>query len=181
MIKINKNITTGLLTFMFSGCLAASDMSGMKEGLIKCTDIVDNLARLTCFDSLAKPLVSTQVQLSNNTISVVKAKQVLVDSENLALVASVKQREIEEAFAKPQLKNDDVETERISLTISKLSKTLRGQWKVSFSNGQVWQQKDSLRLSLKLGDLVELNKGALGAYFMKKSQSNKRIRVKRLK
>jgi hypothetical protein len=62
-----------------------------------------------------------------------------------------------------------------------LSKSVRGQWQIYFTNGQYWQQKDNINLWLKVGDQVELIKGGLGAVFLKKHDINKRIKVRRLK
>jgi hypothetical protein len=73
------------------------------------------------------------------------------------------------------------EIDSITLTISQLSKSPYGQWKITFDNGQRWQQKDNHKLSLKTGQRVILTKGAISSVFLQKENSTKRIKVKRLK
>ena len=73
------------------------------------------------------------------------------------------------------------EIDSIVLTISKLKKVGRGQWKITFSNGQQWLQKDTTKLKLKVDEEVTLSKGALSSVFLQKENTNKRMKVKRLK
>ncbi|PKG85009.1 hypothetical protein CXF85_05200 [Colwellia sp. 75C3] len=127
-----------------------------------CSEISQDAARLLCFDQL--------IDVSNSKL----APQIT------ALTAA----QVDE-FSKVHVKKTDKEIAEeinsITLTISTLSKTIRGQWKLTFKNGQKWQQKDTTKLRLNEGDLVVLTKGALGAVYLQKKNTNKRIKVKRLK
>ena len=124
-----------------------------------CGNIVQDAARLVCFDQLTDIASSTKI---------VALTVIQVDE-----------------FSKSHIKKTDEEIAKeinsITLTISALSKTVHGQWKLTFKNGQKWLQKDSGRLRLKEGDLVVITKGALGAVYLQKENTNKRIKVKRLK
>ena len=128
-----------------------------------CAKISQDTVRLTCFDQLTNKDSGTPVEPE---ITYLTAKQV-------------------DSFSKEQVKKTSEELAKeinsITLTISKLTKTLHGQWKIIFENGQKWQQKDTVRLTLKQGDKVILTKGALSSVFLQKEKTNKRIRVKRLK
>lgn len=134
-----------------------------------CSQISQDQARLTCFDALTQSKT-----LPAETTS--KA----VTSEKLPLT----EQQIDE-FAKGHVEKSKEELAKeinsITLTISELTKTLRGQWKIVFENGQKWQQKDNNKFKLKIGQRVTLTKGALSAIFLQKENSNKRIKVKRLK
>ena len=88
------------------------------------------------------------------------------------------------SFAKNHLKkiagNKAEISNEITATIIQAKKMLRGQWQVSLNNGQKWQQKDTVYLKLTSGDEVILEEGALGAFYLKKLTSNRRIRVRRI-
>ncbi len=100
----------------------------------------------------------------------------------LGVQHSTEQQVQEENFAKPELsKENGSEVTTITFTIAKLKKMLRGEWQITFTNGQVWQQKGTDRFALKVDQSVQISKGALGSYYLKKAESNKRIQVKRLK
>ncbi|AAZ25915.1 hypothetical protein [Colwellia psychrerythraea] len=128
-----------------------------------CVKITQDTERLTCFDQLTS-----------------KRSAVIVEPEITDLTA-----EQVDTFSKGQVKKTTEELANqinsITLTISKLSKTPYGQWKITFENGQKWQQKDSYKLSLKTGQRVVLTKGAITSVFLQKENTNKRIKVKRLK
>jgi hypothetical protein len=132
-----------------------------------CSKVSDDQARLACFDQL---IVKQDHKVQAPTTKVLEkeltAKQV-------------------DAFSKEQIKKTDKETaneiKSITLIISKLEKNPRGKWKITFDNGQKWQQKDSKGLKLNEGDTVILTKGALSSVFLQKENTSKRIKVKRLK
>jgi bacillopeptidase F (M6 metalloprotease family) len=140
----------------------------LSEKIDACGEISDNQLRLSCFD-----------QLSNGNIQVTKSVEPSIQKS-----AQLSNQQID-AFAKEQVKSSESEQAKvinsISATVDKLSQTVYGQWKITFKNGQKWQQKDTARFSLKVGQRVIITKGALSAIYLKKEGSNKRIKVKRLK
>ena len=85
-----------------------------------CGNIVQDAARLVCFDQLTDIASSTKI---------VALTVIQVDE-----------------FSKSHIKKTDEEIAKeinsITLTISALSKTVHGQWKLTFKNGQKWLQKD---------------------------------------
>jgi hypothetical protein len=129
----------------------------------QCSKITKDQDRLHCFDQLVtkKSNVSTVVPTT-----VLTAQQ---------LDTFAKEHVQETAAEKAQ------EITSISLTISKLKKSPRGEWNISFSNGQKWKQKDGSRMKLKVGEEVSLNKGALGVVYLENENTNKRMKVKRIK
>ncbi len=170
----------------------ASDIS-LINNLKACAAIEKEAARLQCFDDITKSvLVSTDnkedtiSQGSEVSSSEINKTNTLIASTRLAdkQTTPLTAKQIDD-FAKEKLKKTSeqiaAEVNTINLTISKLSKSLRGQWKIFFANGQQWQQKDNINLRLKVGDKVQLSKGALGSVFLKKQNIKKRIKVTRLK
>ena len=154
-------------SFLVMPAVLAKNIS-LNEKIEACSEISDNQLRLSCFD-----------QLSNGNIQVTKP----VDPSTQQS-AQLSNQQID-AFAKEQVELSKSEQAKvinsISAMVDKLSQTAYGQWKITFKNGQKWLQKDTTRFSLKVGQRVVLTKGALGAIYLKKEDSNKRIKVKRLK
>lgn len=143
----------------------------LTDTLLSCSKLSDNLARLTCFDQVVEK------QLVENATK---------EPSKIELENSVEQNnEAIDNFAKEQVKKSSEEKAKevtsITLTISSLTKNGHGKWNITFDNGQKWQQKDSVRLNLKVGQRVVLTKGALSAVYLQKEHTKKRIKVKRLK
>ena len=152
----------------------------LNEGLVKCTKIEDNLARLVCFDRLAKhsAMPVSNIVKSNKVMPVARPKVV-------APLAPVKVSKAESFGAEHIRKSHDVEKEesKIVFEIASLQKDPYGKHRFTFKNGQQWKQTDSVQLRVKVGESVLLSKGFMGAIFLKKNDvdSHKKIRVKRLK
>ncbi len=133
------------------------------QQLEDCVRISQDTARLACFDKLTEKLSSKSVEAS--TTQVITQQVDDFSKEHIEKTAEEKANEVLS----------------ISLIVKTLKKVGRGQWKITFNNGQQWQQKDATRFKLKEGDKVTLTKGALGSVFLQKENTNKRMKVKRLK
>jgi len=150
----------------------ASLNSPLIDGLSSCMKVSNDDQRLVCFDQFAQkniaPLSSTKV--SNKAVSTMEQ------------VKSEETKKIDD-FAKEDLKRTEEEKgpDSIAATISNVKQLLRGQWVVYLENGQKWQQKDSGKIKLKVGDSIRLQKGSMGAVYLFKEGSHRNIRVKRLK
>ncbi|TWX66279.1 hypothetical protein ESZ36_15515 [Colwellia demingiae] len=153
---------TVITSLLLSPTVLAKE-ENLSDRIQDCVKISQDTAILTCFD---------QLTIKSSTIS--------AEPEVTDLTA-----EQVDSFSKGQVKKTSEELANeinsITLTISKLSKTPYGQWKITFENGQKWQQKDSYKLSLKTGQRVVLTKGAITSVFLQKENTKKRIKVKRLK
>lgn len=153
---------TVITSLLLSPTVLAKE-ENLSDRIQDCVKISQDTARLTCFDQLTS-----------------KSSTISAEPEVTDLTA-----EQVDSFSKGQVKKTSEELANeinsITLTISKLSKTPYGQWKITFENGQKWQQKDSYKLSLKTGQRVVLTKGAITSVFLQKENTKKRIKVKRLK
>lgn len=70
----------------------------------------------------------------------------------------------------------------ISSQISRIEKTTHGTRIFYLENEQVWRQVgSSSQPRLKTGDIVMIERGALGSFIMKKQGSNRSLRIKRIK
>lgn len=161
------------------------------DQLEDCVKITQDTARLACFDKLTEKLSNKSVEV--NTAQLIPQK---VDDSSKESIESLTSKSAEASTAQAITQQvDDFSKEHIektaeekanevlsiSLIVDTLKKVGRGQWKITFKNGQQWQQKDVTKFKLKEEDKVTLTKGALGSVFLQKEGHNKRMKVKRLK
>lgn len=52
---------------------------------------------------------------------------------------------------------------------------------ITLDNGQVWRQAELVRFALRAGDAVEIESGALGAFYLRREGQGRTIRVKRVR
>ena len=171
-MKLSKGVWVGLSLLHISPVLLASPNEAIIDGLSRCLLIASNEQRLTCYDQLSTK--NSQVFNAEN----MKDKTILsVEIENAEQAKKVAN------FSKQDLKKTDQEHEPTSITaiVAKVKKLIRGQWVVDLENGQQWQQQDTARMKLTVGDHIRLTKGSLGVVYLVKEGSNRSIRVKRLK
>lgn len=160
-------ILVSLAISVFSSHATAQDYKKLTDELSNCVKILDNSKRLTCFDTFAKQTITQQsinIKVQSETVNTIKAQQI-------------------DDFAKDDLKKSKEEQgpDSIIAIISKTKKLIRGQWVIDLQNGQKWQQMDSVKIKLEIGEKIRLKKGSLGSVYLYKEESNRGIRVKRLK
>jgi len=175
-----KKITIATL-FIGLGFLSASHASADTLGqLIKCSKTKDSLVRLVCYDGVVKSLnSSSSVSLPEAVASVAVNAPEVSTNQTPVVVKSEDRFGSEHLTDKNKPKNKGLA--QVSFTIKAAVKTLRKKWKVTFENGQVWEQTDSEYIKLSAGNKVELSKGMLGVFYLKKTDQNKKIRIKRQK
>jgi len=172
-----------VLTFIsvLFGSLSFVSFAGNEASLsIQLTQCGQNLkadARLACFDGLAKSAATHIVLPANNDTALVA-----IMPTTIAQVQPSATKQVDD-FAKEHLKKTSTEQELDSIvsSVTKLKKLIRGQWVITLENGQKWQQKDTTKMKLKVGDTVRMKKAAMGAVYLYKEGSHRNIRVKRLK
>ena len=72
------------------------------------------------------------------------------------------------------------ELKELSATVADVRPAGPGRIVVILDNGQVWQQKSSSTLKIKVGDRIIIKKAAFGSFKMKKENANASMRVGRL-
>ncbi|OUR63209.1 hypothetical protein A9Q74_03115 [Colwellia sp. 39_35_sub15_T18] len=155
----------------------AGNETKLTNQLTQCGQISPADARLACFDDLLKGASTRAVLPANNATALVATVPTTI-----AQVQPSATKQVDD-FAKEHLKKTSTEQGLDSITspITKLKKLIRGQWVISLENGQQWQQKDTTKMKLKVGDTVRMKKAAMGAVYLYKEGSHRNIRVKRLK
>ncbi|GLX80660.1 hypothetical protein [Thalassotalea eurytherma] len=169
---IKKVVQVALVSCLFIG---VSQANTIESSLKTCADIVASTERLACYDKLAKTFKTPKVAVAT------QAQEVAKPAAIVAPVVSQEQKEAE--FGDHHLKKDKKpnELDRVQFTIAKISYSGKKKLKLTFENGQRWNQSDTETLRLKVGDKVELFKGAWSAIYLKKVGFNRKIRVKRVK
>ena len=182
-----------------------SSAETLQNNLLKCAQNSDSLQRLVCYDKLAESLnakerkepkeVKPQIieipvnkPKDNAKRTVSETKPVTPVKVKVAEPASKVQEKAQEQemSALDKFGNEDKQTpealiDQIQAKVSKLSKSVFGQYTITLDNQQVWRQTDKTRLKLTSGQLVSIERGLMGSFFMGTEQVNKRIRVKRIK
>ncbi len=170
---INKVVQVALVSCLFIG---VSQATTIESSLKACADIDAATERLACYDKLAKAFKKPELTVATQAQEVAKPAATAAP-----VVVSQEQKEAE--FGDHHLKKDKKpnELERVQFTIAKISYSGKKKLKLTFENGQRWNQSDTETLRLKVGDKVELFKGAWSAVYLKKVGFNRKIRVKRVK
>ncbi|PKG98037.1 hypothetical protein [Paraglaciecola sp. MB-3u-78] len=170
----------------------------LQSDLLDCAQSNDSLQRLVCYDNLAK---KTQVKTTQEQNKQTKKQKIVVTPSPPVLqkkaVLSTKliaELPIEPDISKPKpivnstanfgqenIKHPKGLISQIQATVIKTKKAPRGELIIFLDNGQVWRQTDSTRLKLSKDNVVIIERGALGSFFIGKENANKRIRAKRVK
>lgn len=166
-----------LISLAFINTLSLSvSAETLKDELTQCVKIQKSLARLACFDELAKAATTPAAIGTGNKKNTSTTVTTTVSTAKLAK---------EDSFGAEHLKKKNVSAEdlKVVFVVKSLKKNQYGKWHITFNNGQRWQQTDGIHFRIKVGESVLLKKGFMDAIYLKKnkSNSNKKIRVKRLK
>ncbi len=176
-LKVNNIIlpVLVLLVYLTPTIADAKNDSDLRANLINCSKITSDNARLHCFDKLIS-------QRNKQTVAVVTSAAVSTKLPSPILDEQKIEQKRVDSFAQEHLKKTKEKQgpKSIVSTVTKLKKLIRGQWVIFLENGQKWQQKDTARLNLKVGNKVRLDKGAMGAVYLYKEGTHRSIKVKRL-
>ncbi|NMH60106.1 hypothetical protein [Alteromonas ponticola] len=163
-------------------CAATTQAESIEQALVKCSNVDNSLQRLVCFDKVAK-----DVQQYSGVEEAIK-RGYSVPAGSVSAPRPAPRKSIETvtpaAEATPfglEPKEQGEEIEEISATVASLDKAPRGELIITLSDGSVWRQRDSTHYKLKSGDVVNIERGMLGSFYLSKPDQNKRIKVKRTK
>ncbi|BAO44702.1 hypothetical protein [Thiolapillus brandeum] len=138
--------------------LSLSLLSGLAlaaPGWQECRQLPGNAERLACYDDYAA----------------------MLEKKN----APPTQEEQKAAFGLPKTSPADT-VQGVQAGIRKIEKTSRGQRILYLDNDQVWRQVgNSSQPRLKSGDTITIERGALGSFVLRQTNSNRSMRVKRLR
>ena len=156
-----KNV--GILITILLVCSTSSYAETLSDKLKQCVEIKDDLSRLSCFDRLSLT--------SKNTAKIIEPP---TQSQKESRFGGDK-------IEKKKRQESGYNLEKVVYTVAKIKKSITKKLTIYFENGQVGKQNDTIKFRLKKEDKVEISAGMLGSFFLKKINSNRAIRVKRIK
>lgn len=163
-----------LLTLFISNIASAETLS---EAMTKCSKVDNSLKRLVCYDKLHR-------QAQGYTDSELPARITSPSAHagnSLPTANSPQQRYTGNSTAEERFgqRAPDKDIESLTATVAAKKKNRSGRMILTLSNGQVWTQIDDEYLGVKVGDSINIERGMLGSFLLRKSSGSKPIRVKR--
>ena len=158
MVRISS--LAALLCALFS-------MSAQADEVKKCLEIQNSDQRLACYDSAfgySQPVVSVE-------------KPVRKTNDNSAVPADVVPSAV---TTKAQQAYDQVIADSKSMVITKVGETRRGQLYFFTDKGRTFKRLTDRNLTLKVGQVVRLEKGLLSAIFLV-AEDGPKIKVSEIK
>ena len=155
-----------------------------------CQAIEKNELRLVCYDDLfaQKDVKTVDALLPSNTQE--KTALVGVVSTNSqapnnvpAVQAKIDMEEAKANFGAERLERNQTQNpiSELSASVISLKEDARGRRTFTLENGQAWKEGESSRLRITEGTQVVIKKGVFSAYYLKRDDSNRTVRVSRVK
>jgi hypothetical protein len=167
------NISLSVLV-LFCGGASAADAT--LEAARRCVQLTDSLQRLVCFDR-AFAAAPAQEQVATPVAPMAAAPAI-------APVAVVAPSLGDENLKRARDPAAQAEPKSLTAKVAALRETRKDVFRITLDNGQVWQQMDlESMFYLKVGDLVQVDKGLMGGYRMAKTGNSRSgwARVTRIK
>jgi hypothetical protein len=168
-----------------SASLAQAETIG--EALNGCKQTDNSLKRLMCYDKVVKQMNQydgANAGLPQTTLGAIAPVQRTASTQPVAApTAEAMPRTQEPAteFGLEHKQDLDKKDADMAVSITKIAKSLRDKYILTFNNGTVWQQTDQTFLKIKEGQNVTVERGVLGAFYLSVEGLNKRMKVKRIK
>jgi hypothetical protein len=179
------------LVFAAISFSAQSHASEITTALKACASKSDSLERLVCYDDITKslptsisttaenPTVKPDTKASPKINEIPETKTEIVQQSS---TPAARKFNPEDSFGIERKYVQNKQANEVTFVIESVSKTLRSKYKFYFKNGQIWEQKDTDKYGkFKAGETVIIKRGVLDAFYLKKPDANRTIRVKRIK
>ncbi len=169
-----------------------------KEKVLSCANIENATKRLQCFDDFASQLKVNFYQQGNETNSIEKklssvepevvSPPIITVEEQESTINAEKQKakHLEKeiaAFGLPKISIQDtvLADGELTSTVESTYQTNKRRLRVILSNGQVWEITDTRKAGLpEKGNEVVIKSGALGSFFIRKAETKRSFKVKRV-
>lgn len=155
-----------------------SQAETLAEAVEKCRLVGNSLKRLVCYDQLAQranTLEDSDLAEFYNNRPVYREVEVPAGSQGQT--PAVQANEQNSSFG--LIKRNSDELSEITAVVGKVEESLRGKLIITLADGQVWRQTGNEDVKIKAGQTVTISRGMLGAFYLKKQGTKRRIRVKR--
>jgi len=176
----NKVVTSIVLGFLFLPNIVLAET--LVERMKVCAKTKDSLVRLMCYDNLAKDDLLIKNSSKEIELKVVNKRPTTPEKASSSAVTAKVKNEDDSFGGEHLVKEKSYDgLKQVNFIIASANKDIRGNLRFVFENGQVWKQTDKTHFSVKVKEHVKISKGMLGAFYLKKLNQNKSIKVKRIK
>ncbi|WP_448554196.1 hypothetical protein [Thalassotalea montiporae] len=177
-----KKITLMLSLVFISLTASANPSHSLKAQLLTCQSETDSLKRLVCYDGVAKSLSSElptkQPEVNTDKVPAATSESVLAAPARKS--PKIVQVDAEDIFGQ-EAKFKSSQVDEVRFVIKSVTLSKRKKWRFVFENGQKWEQKDTDRFAkFVAGQEVIIKRGVMNAFYLKKPDANRTIRVKRI-
>ena len=185
-----------IISVVIFSIFSTASFANISNELGACTAIENKELRLQCFDDyMAKqsntenqitterpqPLVLTSAPEGEALISA--AVPPTIDAkQKQELIQQQEELKVKQNFGLEHKKTSVEEaTESLTLTIAKVKKSIHGKWTLTFTNQQRWVTISSERMKFKPEQEVIISRGMFNSFMLKIVNSNRSVKVKRIK
>ncbi|WP_394176244.1 hypothetical protein [Thalassotalea litorea] len=147
-----------------------------------CSEIDDDDKRLSCFDAYIKQKSALQSKPA-------KDPQPLVlnsngdHTQNTAkpLPQPAPESDVKQQFGLEHKKTEEEKkVTKITSTLTSATKKAHNKWSFTLDNGQKWRTIEATTTSFKVGQSVVIERGMFNSFSLKKTGSNRTVKVKRI-
>lgn len=179
-----KSYAVPLLTALFAIGAFSAQAETVSEALQKCRNTDNSLKRLVCYDNVAKVMnqyEGADAQLSQMAGLAPRYNNAQPTQRTMPAVGITNAQNPQNEFGLEHKRDVSEAASEVALTIKNISENVRGKKVLTFADGTVWQQTDETYLKIEEGQVVSIERGLLGAFFLSVEGLNKRMKVKRIK
>jgi len=138
--------------------------------ILACTDEVDMMVRLSCYDSVVIKLREAPVAAGMATVAT-PAPETITENGPVPEPAELSASDAGFGYDRPP--------DRITANVVEFRELPHGELIILLDNGQIWQQKHvDRRFKLRIGETVTVARGAVAGFHLS-GDSNRSIQVKR--
>lgn len=197
----NSGTSLALLIIVSSVIVLPVKAGTVLQAIDKCSKVENSLQRLNCYDGIANGINKETVVIEDpQVVAPVKAKiertvpSVVAPAPALTVTSVVSSKvpgepknmtkdtnQAQQNFGIEQQLIAQQSIDKIYATVVKVTKDGRKKRVFTMDNGQVWRQTQSDSLKIKQGDVIYIDRGILGSFYMSKDDVNRKFKVKRIK
>ena len=179
---------------MFS-LFSTASFADLPSKLTACTNIENKELRLQCFDDYMVTLSNTENKVAaetplplvlskapqNDTLIIAAVPPTLDTKQKQELIQQEEQKVKQNFGLEHKTSAVEEATESLIFIIAKTKKSVHGKWTLTFTNQQPWVTLSSERMKFKAEQKVIISRGMFNSFMLKIADSNRSVKVKRLK
>lgn len=155
---------------------ASNDIDPLLWG---CSEIGDDDKRLACFDAYIKQKTAQKAPKSSKPAPLVLNSN---GDDAVETVKAIPKQETPQQFGLEHKKTEEEkQVSEITSSLLKVSKQAHNNWVFTLDNGQKWRTVESTSSKYKSGQDVIISRGMFNSFSLKKTGSNRTVKVKRIK